>query len=281
VYGVQVTSGSGDDVIEKLCEYYSDYSKLQRAVAWLLRLKDMLRGKDTCLPGVLQMDELRRAELEIVTKVQMGHIRAEYRCLERNGAVPLSSLLYSLKPVLDADGVMREGGRLANATVSDDTKHPMIIPKKRRLGYLLSGAAVEIREALAELDQAKMSNKMLELIFQWLFQPTNAPHFERMIGVAKKVMLFQMVMSGMCTIDDEGRHTLCCIVEGIVNSRPPGTASGGCLLVEMAPRVFAFTTTSIQMEQQGAKCQGGRHNNTQGECAKICLATRPSNASAS
>lgn len=42
---------------------------------------------------------------------------------------------------MDKDNIMRAGGRLGGAEIPYDTKHPVIIPSKSRMSYLISWKA--------------------------------------------------------------------------------------------------------------------------------------------
>ncbi|XP_043264255.1 uncharacterized protein LOC122404383 [Colletes gigas] len=53
----------------------------------------------------------------------------EYRCLKKRKGIPATSPLKSLNPILGDKEVLRVGGRLENATLAWETKHPIILPK--------------------------------------------------------------------------------------------------------------------------------------------------------
>lgn len=55
----------------------------------------------------------------------------------KNGTLPHSSNVQSLHPFLDAEQILRVGGRLQNSLLSFDEKHPMLLPPKHRLTQLL------------------------------------------------------------------------------------------------------------------------------------------------
>lgn len=50
---------------------------------------------------------------------------------------PERSKLLALKPFMDEDGLLRVGGRLSNATIPYDTKHPLIVPPGSRMCELI------------------------------------------------------------------------------------------------------------------------------------------------
>ena len=56
---------------------------------------------------------------------------------KRNLSMKKTSSLYRLDPFLDEDGVLRIGGRIRNALVSYEIKHPVILPSKGHITALL------------------------------------------------------------------------------------------------------------------------------------------------
>ena len=106
--------------LERLCKHYSDWHKLKRAIAWILKVKDVLRGKRQHEKARLEVKDLDRAEMEIIKHAQTG-LRQEVNI----GAVK-SHNLRQLDPYLDQDGVVKVGGRTSKAGVN--YKNQIIIP---------------------------------------------------------------------------------------------------------------------------------------------------------
>ncbi|KAL0164586.1 hypothetical protein M9458_040339, partial [Cirrhinus mrigala] len=83
------------------------------------------------------------------------------------------------------------------------------------------GTERELREALAKLDQSRISEVMMKKGVQWIFNPPAASHhggiWERQIRTVRKV-LNSVVKQQL--LEDEGLHTLLCEVESIINGRP-------------------------------------------------------------
>ncbi|XP_071479017.1 uncharacterized protein [Diadema antillarum] len=132
------------DPVQKLTERYSTWNGLKRGVAWILRYKEYLRMRVSGNPLARQMrhdltaKELEVAELEIVKHVQMHAFPEEMRVRSKADSVKLqqSSRLAKLNPIVH-DGVLRVGGRLAKAPLSDDVKHPLILPHDHHVTNLL------------------------------------------------------------------------------------------------------------------------------------------------
>lgn len=110
---------------------YSNLSKLQRIIAYILRFKNNCL-KTQNISGNLKPVELSNA-LKIIIKVeQQNHFNDEIKNLSFH-----KSKLKSLSPFLDHDGILRVGGRLQNANVSFDQKHPIILPKSCHVTNLI------------------------------------------------------------------------------------------------------------------------------------------------
>ncbi|XP_036346112.1 uncharacterized protein LOC118755380, partial [Rhagoletis pomonella] len=54
-----------------------------------------------------------------------------------NKSVPMRSGIALLQPFLDSKGIPRVGGRIKNAVLSDDVKHPIILPKNSPLAKVI------------------------------------------------------------------------------------------------------------------------------------------------
>ena len=109
---------------------YSSYSRLLRVIAYCLRFYNALSRRIThkrlhgdpllaTLPADpeqgLSISELNAAETAIVKIVQRQAFKQEIADLQEDKGVPTTSIVRSLNPLLDAQGVLRVGGRLAFA----------------------------------------------------------------------------------------------------------------------------------------------------------------------
>ncbi|XP_067022151.1 uncharacterized protein [Acropora muricata] len=127
---------------EKLTELlvkYSSWTVLQRKIAWLLKFKAYLqyrKDKKADIEKNLTTADLEKATLTIVKLVQREVYAEEIQDLKTKGHVKRSSKIVKLRPILD-DGVMRVGGRIAEAPIAFDAKFPMIVPPKHHVAQLL------------------------------------------------------------------------------------------------------------------------------------------------
>ena len=154
--------------ISERLEYFSDWHRAKRAVAACMKFKASLqqspkkpphaakktsKEKDTSTYRSPTVDEMRKAEQAILKSFQEEVFPEEIKILKsfgvqnddasrefakrRNLSMKKTSSLYRLDPFLDEDGVLRVGGRIRNALVSYEIKHPVILPSKGHITALL------------------------------------------------------------------------------------------------------------------------------------------------
>ena len=151
----------------QLLEYFSDSNKLKRAIVWYLKLGDLLlalsvkrklqsqvvpqphtRSQSKMLDGKMKpcrndahcisLNDLIRAEKAIIMFCQRQRYPDEISNMEKSAGKRISrkSTIYRLDPVLE-DGVLRVGGRLRRASMPEETKRPMILPKDLHVSTLI------------------------------------------------------------------------------------------------------------------------------------------------
>ena len=126
------------DWFEKFVERYSCWYRLRKAVAWLRRFINWLcEKKQQRLKHSLEVEELDGAERVIIANIQKKHYKSELKALESRAQVPKSSSIYKLDVCL-VGGIIRLKGRLTNASVSEFTKHPAVLPKEHHVSYLIA-----------------------------------------------------------------------------------------------------------------------------------------------
>lgn len=108
---------------------FSSLLKMQRVVCYMLRFIKNCKAKkeDRMLSKILNVSEYRQSMSTIIKNVQALHFSEEILMVERNLIV--KSNLKKLSPFLDKEGILRVGGRLDNANISFEQKHPIILPK--------------------------------------------------------------------------------------------------------------------------------------------------------
>ena len=135
VAGTEVAVSDGD--MEERFARFSSFYRLKRTVAQILRLKGRLLRRPVPT-GPLTVDEMHQAEMTVIAAVQREAFPKDYRRLETQNSpgkiVKLS--LQKLNPIHVA-GVLRVGGRLRNAPLDFDAKHPIIMPANSQVTRLL------------------------------------------------------------------------------------------------------------------------------------------------
>lgn len=138
-----------DEVFTKIFERFSSWMRLKKFIAWMLRLKENLRKASSTRreqgavitsskkPVPITVDELDAAEKAIFKIVQNSAFPDEVNALSsRKSTVLQSSCIYNLSPQL-SNGLLCVGGRLANAPISEESKHQIILPSKQYVTELL------------------------------------------------------------------------------------------------------------------------------------------------
>ncbi|XP_040151127.1 uncharacterized protein LOC120893365 [Anopheles arabiensis] len=149
-----VTTSTMCDFSNILFAKYSRYGKLRRVVAFCLRFITTLKATKassckrvkvkadikTLLHSVppLTAEELQQAELRLCQLAQQESFAEELVDLQRGKQVSARSKLKWLFPYIDAQGVLRVGGRLGNANIPEATKHTTVLAASHRLSVLLA-----------------------------------------------------------------------------------------------------------------------------------------------
>ncbi|XP_043063411.1 uncharacterized protein LOC122319761 [Drosophila ficusphila] len=77
----------------------------------------------------LSVEEINSGTVLLLRSIQQIHLAKEYGFLSQSKPCPQKSKLSSLRPILGTDRLLRVGGRLQNANLDYDTKHPILLPK--------------------------------------------------------------------------------------------------------------------------------------------------------
>lgn len=126
------------EVENELISRFSSLTRLFRVVAYMLRFRKNATNKPECrITGPLNSQELNYSQQVIILMIQVQAFPNELACLRKSKAIPRSSKLLSLDPYLDNFGIIRVGGRLKNAQLDHDHKHPIIIPAKHHFTTLV------------------------------------------------------------------------------------------------------------------------------------------------
>ncbi|CAH8572859.1 unnamed protein product [Schistosoma guineensis] len=134
-----------ESTVDQLINYYSDWTRLLKAAAWLIRFKRYLlvmRSGRTDLSlqvGMLRVDELNFACLELIRYVQRIVFRKEIEMLLSDTISNVkikNSPLRILNPMM-INGLLCVGGRLQISSWPESRKHPIILPSKHTITHLI------------------------------------------------------------------------------------------------------------------------------------------------
>ncbi|CAK9799142.1 hypothetical protein ANTPLA_LOCUS1909 [Anthophora plagiata] len=123
---------------------YSNYTRLLRITAYCLRFAQntqvkiggkLINPKPQTL--ALTAAELQSTQEHLIRLAQKERFNTELEALRKNHVVAKQSSLVSLSPFLDSSGLIRVGGRLKNATILYNKKHPIVLPAKHILTDLI------------------------------------------------------------------------------------------------------------------------------------------------
>lgn len=129
-----------DESLVEYCENifnkFSSFSKLQRSFAWLLRFVHRVqRNVSVATQTTLNTCELKQSQDVLIRLIQRAYFGEEIKLLCK-GSTYIPSLR-KLAPFIDDHGFLRVGGRLSNAELPYNRKHPLLLPKKSRFTKLL------------------------------------------------------------------------------------------------------------------------------------------------
>lgn len=130
-----------------ILSYADNLEKALRVTGYVIRYLNALRKKYKP-PTIATRSKERRispptlqekawAMEYFVRKSQQEYFNKELTALKAGKSICDKSKLIALNPRLDKKELMRVGGRLDKANVDYEMKHPVIIPKKSRLAWLL------------------------------------------------------------------------------------------------------------------------------------------------
>lgn len=114
---------------------FSSWKLLTHGIAKLIqKCRSCSKAPEEDIP---KTDEFTQARTAIVKTVQQEAFQREIQSLSKGEIVSKLSPLRKLDPILDADGILRVGGRVSSATISWEERHPIIIPKSNYIATLL------------------------------------------------------------------------------------------------------------------------------------------------
>lgn len=122
-----------------LLDKHSEWKKLIRATAWILKFIEFLKFKK-CTKKVIRyltVSDLKKAEQWLARCAQKDEFVAEFKALTIGKELPNNSKIRGLYPFLSTDNLIVVGGRLHHASLSDEQKHPIVLPFGHKVTQLI------------------------------------------------------------------------------------------------------------------------------------------------
>lgn len=120
-----------------LIERFSSVTRLLHVTAWIQRCYAIAKGTDHHVSRILHPDEIHSARTFWIKHTQQAYFSHELEVCTMKTSLPRSHSLLKLAPFVDADGMLRVGGRLKNSLLDSDGQHPIILPRDSVLSRLL------------------------------------------------------------------------------------------------------------------------------------------------
>lgn len=114
---------------------YGNLQQLLRVTAYVLRFIKKCKNKSLSQSRSLTASELLDAEKVWISSVQLSSYKEEIQCL-RDGH-SRATLVKQLKLFIDDRGLLRCGGRIHNAPVTETVKFPYLLPQKHTFTRLV------------------------------------------------------------------------------------------------------------------------------------------------
>lgn len=114
---------------QTLFDRFSSLNKLIRINALCLRFThNLISGTEERITDRITTQELEKSNSRLIKIVQRGAFKEDLQALKSKGCVLRKNNLSSLCPFIDKQGIIRVGGRLQNAAIVLDARHPILLP---------------------------------------------------------------------------------------------------------------------------------------------------------
>lgn len=115
----------------------SNYSKLIRTVAYIKRFINNCKQTNKKSENFLFGQEIKQAEFYVLSLCQQEMFPKEYKTLKLGLTLGKKNKLNSLSPFMDANNLLRVGGRLKHSHYSYDVKHPILLCSKHHITKII------------------------------------------------------------------------------------------------------------------------------------------------
>jgi len=149
-----------DHPIDDMVERYSSWRRLKKCMAYCIRPLHIKTGKLSHVTKLtLSVQEIQDAEILLIKHVQRIFYPDEMDVLQKKGKLAASSSIRDLDPILDANGLLRVGGRLKHADLSVGSVNPIIIPHASTIAILIAREVHEVAHLGVEWTLAMVRRK--------------------------------------------------------------------------------------------------------------------------
>ncbi|XP_071052628.1 uncharacterized protein [Onthophagus taurus] len=122
-------------ILSTLLNKFSSINKIKRILAYMYRFILHCQKQKRYYSLVLSPFEIQNSLHILIRFIQNQHFATLFTAIKENK--PLLKPYRQLAPFVDRDKLLRVGGRLKNATLPFDHKHPVLLPKTSRLSELI------------------------------------------------------------------------------------------------------------------------------------------------
>ncbi|XP_039442932.1 uncharacterized protein LOC120423264 [Culex pipiens pallens] len=124
---------------------WHSYRRLVHSIGFVLRFIDNTRQKarttrtsDTPVRRALTVEQFAKAKTVLTRLAQQDSFSTELKELEKGKPVPKQSNIYKMSPFIDAERVLRVGGRLKLSQLPFQAKHPALLPGSHPFARILA-----------------------------------------------------------------------------------------------------------------------------------------------
>lgn len=124
---------------EYVWEKFSNLQKMLRVMSFCRRILNNKQPRDKRInfPKYVTTEEMKQVLEICIKQVQADEFGEEIKQLKTRGYVAKKSVLHTLYPIFDANGILRIGGRIDQANASFDKRHPVVLSAKNHLSKLI------------------------------------------------------------------------------------------------------------------------------------------------
>ena len=123
--------------LQQLIDRCSDWTKLRRIIAWLLRFIRFIKHNKSTANKTLTVEDYDAATVAIARYIQKSAYGQEILDVKKRGYVRSSSKIASLNPTIDDLGVLRVCGRAQAVSTAHTAGRQIILPKDHPVTSLI------------------------------------------------------------------------------------------------------------------------------------------------